>query len=70
MLKFNIVKDGIGWAIFVADESDVPAWKSTRSFPTKEMAIQDLLMLHTQLQVLLASSIRSPNQNLKKKEKG
>jgi hypothetical protein len=66
MLNFKQTPSGIRWEIYVVLDDDRPNWESSRAFPTKEMAIQDVLMLHAQLQVLLATSLRSSNQGSKK----
>lgn len=69
MLNFKNAPEGVRWEIYLDVENGSPHWESSRAFPTKEMAIQDVLMLHAQLQVLLATSLRSSNQVVHKKGK-
>lgn len=69
MLKFQKTPEGVRWLIFNGIDDEGPRWEASRHFPNREMAIQDVLMLHAQLQILLATSLSSSNQRIAKKEK-
>jgi len=70
VIKFHRTEGGgVKWSIYVYSEDDGPAWLSNNVFQNREMAIQDVLMLYSQLQIILATSIRESIESEKEKEK-